>query len=174
LKNDCFGIAISPNGKEFVTCGNSLELITWNIETGKEVYKAFTAEMNLCISYSPDGKMVACGARENRNSRSHRIVSDYVVLSLMPNKECKDPGPRYGSRFSTGYQYKDVNDIPAHHLSIHACKFSNDGKMVASGSADKTVKLCNVAENIVHCARFSLDGKSVIVGGFPGKINIYE
>ena len=75
--------------------------------------------------------------------------------------------------------------LTAHNDSVKSIAFSRDGKMLASGSADDTIKLWNLATNqniatltgnssTVYTVAFSPDGKMLASGSIDNTIKIWD
>jgi WD40 repeat protein len=66
------------------------------------------------VAFSPDGKYLACGSRDN-------TIELWSIESQ-----------------------KKVTTLKNHSKPVYSVAFSPDGKYLASGSDDKTVKLCSM------------------------------
>ncbi|MEL6814228.1 MAG: NB-ARC domain-containing protein [Cyanobacteria bacterium J06598_3] len=72
-----------------------------------------------------------------------------------------------------------------HQGWVHTLAFSPDGKVLASGSSDRTLRLWTVEtgqcqktlrghEGAVHAVAFSPDGKQLVSGGAEGQLRLWE
>src|SRR5687767_9352990 len=77
---------------------------------GQETVKAHTGSV-LSLSFSPDGKLLASGARDDRI-----LIHDVKTRAL-------------------------VFESAVHGADVYAVSFSPDGKTLATGGADKVVRL---------------------------------
>jgi WD40 repeat protein len=74
--------------------------------------------------------------------------------------------------------------IKGHTNVIHAVAFSPDGKWIATGSADKTIRIWNAATgerkdrishtDPIYCLSFSPDGKTLASGGADKAITLWD
>jgi WD40 repeat protein len=83
------------------------------------------------------------------------------------------------------YGVRELNTFVGHHGSAKSVSFSPDGQTIASGSADSTIKLWNVADGqelrtlkghqrAVNSVSFSPDGKVLASGSKDGTIKLWN
>ncbi|HEY9651108.1 MAG TPA: serine/threonine-protein kinase [Coleofasciculaceae cyanobacterium] len=81
--------------------------------------------------------------------------------------------------------WRCIHTLPGHFSSINALAFSPDGTTLASGSADRTVKLWNIDSKIPRCSLsghsslveavvFSPDGRTLVSGSWDYTIKIWN
>jgi len=113
------------------------------------------------VSFSPDGKLIASGSRDN-------------TIDLWD--------------VETG---KEIRRLKGHGGSVYSVVFSPDGRLIASGSYDGTIKLWDVEtgkeirtlkghsflvffKGVVHSVSFSPDGKLIASGGSDDTIKLWD
>jgi WD40 repeat protein len=127
----------SPNGKEvLVGGGRENEARIENIDTGVQKVRHFSAHTNtvLALAFSPDGKQVLTGSRDNT------------------------------ARLWDAATGQELRAFLGHTDAIRAVAFSPDGKQVTTSSADSTVRVWDVATGQQLCSLFSFrDGGRAVV-----------
>ncbi|NES83307.1 MAG: protein kinase [Moorea sp. SIO2B7] len=90
----------------------------------------------------------------------------------------------YGN-ISLTHSWKCICTLKGHLSSIHSLSFSPDGKYLASGSADQTIKIWNLKQaqvkhtfsghsSIVEAVIFSPDGKMLVSGSWDYTIRFWD
>ena len=154
-------VAFSPNGKRLVSGSLDLTMRLWNTSTGKLIRtrEEHTAPVN-SVAFSANGKRFWSASRENNTIRSWHVGDggrwssessprevDFItivcsyrgrvkarVLSGVP-QQCLVEVPRLGTwRITTGHE--DLVNV----LTLYP-----DGKTLATGSIDRTIKVWNKA-----------------------------
>ncbi|MEN8136001.1 MAG: hypothetical protein ABFS18_10790 [Thermodesulfobacteriota bacterium] len=113
-KGEVTAVDISPDGRLVVSGGLDGKVRIWNIADGKELH-AFGENLEVAdVAFSPNGLRVICAARNDRKKDVIQIW-DYTKEKLR-------------------------EEIEGHSQRINTVAYSPNGKMIASGSGDNTVK----------------------------------
>jgi WD40 repeat protein len=192
-------IAISPDGKTLAVEGNSVRL--YSLATGKQVGELkdpnAMGPVGLCVSFSPDGKMLASGARDHsirlwdvagarelRRCQGH--TQDVTSLAFGPaGKTLASGSGDHTVRLWDAATGKVRQVLRGHHQYIFSLAFTPDSKTLASAGDDKTVRLWNVEtgkpvgilkghEGVVRSVAFSPDGRVLASGGGDKAIRIWR
>src|SRR5262249_31204412 len=113
-------VAFSPDGKH-IASGELGEVKVWDALTGQEqrTFKEHTGGVN-SVAFSPDGKSLAPGGGD-------------PTVKVWDVQRPKKPSSPLVARLATTLQ--------GHTGYVWSVAFSPDGKHIASGSWDKTVKM---------------------------------
>jgi WD40 repeat protein len=116
----------SPDGKHLASTSWDKTIRIWDVQTGREVRRiAHSGDERLAVRFSPDGKTLACAGGRPANPRNEPM-----------------PCPVQLWDWAEGTL---LHVLSGHTNSIYALAFSPDGKTLASGSLDQTVKFWDVA-----------------------------
>lgn len=155
-------VAFSPDGKQIVSGSSDSTIVLWDAVMGKIIMGLFKGHTKT-ISFSPNGKQIASCAGGDNTIR----VWDVRKGNL-------DAGPLTG-----------------HTNLVTSVAFSGDGKLLVSGSEDKTVRIWDVKSRFAKSGRhlqgpleghkhrvyfvaFSPDGKRVISAAYNGDVCVYD
>jgi len=115
-------ISFSPDGKYIISrseVGLNRYITIWDTNTGIKIRNISIYLNSLPIAISPDGNMIA----------TNYYKSDIIYLIDV----------------NTGRDINTISGFSGHTNTIYCLAFSSDGKMIASGSEDKSIKLWDVA-----------------------------
>jgi WD40 repeat protein len=163
-------VALSPDGKTLALAGGGGAVELWDVLTGKK-RAGLEGHVGgvLSVAFSPDGKTLASAGGG---------LGDGMRL---PWVELKLWDPKTGRQRAT---------LPAHAYPVYpgggiALAFSPDGKTLASGSSERTVRLWDVDtgkeratipghEGGVLSVAFSPDGKTLASAGGDRAVRLWD
>jgi len=156
-------VRFSPDGQVLASTSKDSTVKLWNVNTG-EVMRSITACSNgvpynyvLGVAFNPDGEFLAVGSMDSQSP-----VSLWEV--------------------DTG---RKLRSFIGHSSFVTSVVFSSDGKLLASGSNDKTLRLWDVNTgqevwsasgqwHVDDSVRFSPDGALLASGSQDGTVRIWD
>ena len=162
-------VTFSPNGRQLATGGDFSAVHTWDAETGTAT-ASFVGHQEAirCLAYVSDAELVS-GSEDNSavawevnpGWELARTIGDIRDPSQLVNRVLALDFNRDGSQLASGSgepsrsgQIRIWNVLDgtliknidnAHDDTVHGVRFSPDGKIIASGGADKYVRTFDVA-----------------------------
>jgi WD40 repeat protein len=157
-------LAFNPDGTT-ISAGETGSLIwTWNLISGKKTAQFQSNAPILAFAMSGDGKLLAYGS----------TASNFGVFDLVTGK----PTPSLNEKTTS------KSDTP-HRGSVFSVAFAPDGKVLATGSEDQTIKMWDVTSGKVlttlrshtggvTSVAFSPDGELLASGGEDQTIRLWD
>src|SRR5208283_4419998 len=160
-------VAFAPDGKTLGSGGADMQVRTWDVETGKPLrtFTGHSAKVE-CVAFSPDGKMIA-STGDDGIVRISNTTSGNILLGIVVYKQEKLGGgfqvafnpsspsfascgagapPRTNLAPSPDGQGADKSGALLQSFTGHAglvtcLAFSKDGKFLATGGKDKSIRI---------------------------------
>ena len=125
-KERIVSMTFSPDGKLIASASEDNTVKVWNWETGQALYSLETPQFRVyVVAFSPDGKTLATAD------------GDYPISMRA--------GRRQINLWEAG-SGKPLRSFGDHQWAVTSLTFSSDGKLLASSSKDKTVKIWNLSD----------------------------
>lgn len=152
-------VAISPDGKFFLTGSADKTARVWDASSGKTVNVLNAGAAVESVAFSPDGKFAVTGSDDN--------TARLWDLTACNNTGCP------------------LRELKGHTQKVLSAVFSPDGKLIATGSADNSIKLWNAAtgsivqtltgqKDAINSVAFSPDNRFVLSGSSDGTTRLWD
>jgi WD40 repeat protein len=152
-------VAFSPNGRVAVSGGRDQTVRVWEVATGKELHRFEGPVVSaMSVAFTPDGRQVAVGCGDN-TVRLWQLPEPVGAGS--PGEDLPPGGQRY---------------LAGHTGVVYAVAVSPDGRRLASGGADGTIRFWDVhtgeplhqiafSPGCIYNLAFGPDGRRLLAAG---------
>lgn len=192
-KSSVLSAVFFPDGIKIASGGNDSTIRIWNSITG-EVLNVITGHKNIVnsIIFPLDGKRFFSGSYDvtvkawdcNKYTLLKTINCPGILSSITID------GSRAALMNGEAVSIYDldsnrqINILSGHSEAVSAVALSNDGKLIASGSWDKTIKIWDVASGNLNSTffghtdgilslAFSPDGERLVSAGFDKLVKVW-
>lgn len=186
-------IAFSPDGLRVVAGLSDNSVKIWDSrESTLKTFGEHKAPVT-CVAFSPNGKHIASGSEDRSvrlwNAGTGQIMRLYEQPSFV-HSICFGPNGQWvatasGDMVRIWYGERKPKTLSGHTDSVYGVACSPDGKYLASGSKDKTIRVWNVEtgielttfsghESFVSDIAFSPDGKRIISGAWDHTVRLWD
>ena len=196
---DVNGLALSRDAGTILTASDDEKVYLWNVNTGEEI-RRFTGHSNYVytVAFSPDGRYVASGGVDKTVRVFDHNTGQPVKTFEGHNETVTVVAFTSDSRhvLSSGDSSIHLWDITTgkeaprrfdgqHSGRIPAMALSADGRRLATGGDDRTIKIWDVATgkmlhsyaghtDTVLCVAFSQDGRRLVSGSYDRTVRVWN
>ncbi|MEH2197542.1 serine/threonine-protein kinase [Nostoc sp.] len=162
-------VAFSPDGQILASGSWDKTIKLWDINTGREIYTIAGHQLQVnSVAFSPQGQILA-SASYDRTIRLWQLRAFGGFEEKFENRPC----------------YSLLSTLSGHAWAVLTVAFSPDGKILATGSDDNTIKLWEVNTGQLICTlvghswsvvavAFTADGETLLSASCDKTVKLWK
>lgn len=169
-------LSISPDGSQILSGGGDSLVILWDFITGKilNIFKGHKNEVS-SVAFSNDGKFAYSDGLDRKlliwDLYSYTLKDKinrmgYYVSSIAVSNNNNIASGNYDQNiyfWDSKDKFNDISPLEGHKNVVSCLSFSADGKFLASGSWDGTIKLWNTIDHINIATFVPIENEEYII-----------
>ncbi|HEV3436432.1 MAG TPA: hypothetical protein VG122_03670, partial [Gemmata sp.] len=198
-------LAFSPDGKILVTGGYDSAIHFWDSRTGKRIGRPIPQEAIVqSITFSPDGKTIAVGQGpvflgshpadslmlwdvDTHRKIGQTIRGPRTVFNFSPDGRALAAAESVRVRLWNTSTGLEAGPVMTELAEVNALTFSPDGKVIATGSTDGTVRIWDpfsgkpIGTPMLHSQRVNIvafspdpEGKLILTACEDGSVRVWD
>jgi WD40 repeat protein len=196
------GVAYSPDGHRIASASSDKTIRFWDAHTGQPIGAPLRGDVEIqSVAFSPDGHRLVSGDRNGLAQRwdvdtgqplggplstGQRAISATVAFSPDGQRIAVGGGFDFALHLFDAQTGLPTGQLSGHTNTVNGVAFSRDGRTIATGSDDRTVRLWDAEtlqplgqplighQNAVGPVAFSPDGKRVISGAMDNTVRVWD
>jgi WD40 repeat protein len=175
--NAIWSLGYSPDGTKLALGGSRPQIKVLDVKSGEVLWTKDEAQLPqaMCVSFSPNGRMLAAGFGQYSQDAAFPVRLYEVATGAetgafqAPNGGANDVAFHPGGRHLAVAGLQDVavwdvvegrkvRELPGHTKWVYSVAYSPDGKWLATGGWDRTIKLRDAASGQEQMTIFGHQG----------------